>query len=65
MNFFSGLYCRSRSGTEANLNDFADKLFANLQSWMIHNAFDPVELPDMRAGIHNLGNSFQKKLNEI
>ncbi|CAH1368577.1 unnamed protein product [Tenebrio molitor] len=49
------LHKKSRSGTEANLNDFADKLFANLQSWMIHNAFDPVELPDMRAGIHNLG----------
>ncbi|KAJ3653534.1 hypothetical protein Zmor_012781 [Zophobas morio] len=42
----------SLAGTEANLNDYADKIFANIQQFLIHSGYDPVELPDLEAGFN-------------
>ncbi|XP_063922604.1 uncharacterized protein LOC135137005 [Zophobas morio] len=34
-------------GTEANLNDYADQIFANLRAMMVETGLDPLEMPDI------------------
>jgi hypothetical protein len=41
-----------QAGTQAVLNDYADKIFTNLQNLMIHNGFDPLEMPDLHTGFN-------------
>nr|XP_015835604.1 PREDICTED: uncharacterized protein LOC103312896 [Tribolium castaneum] len=43
---------RPKSGTEAILNEYADKIFQNIQNLMIHGGFDPIEMPDMHTGFN-------------
>ncbi|RZC37491.1 uncharacterized protein BDFB_010402 [Asbolus verrucosus] len=38
--------------TNAVLNEYADKIFENLRVFMIHQGFDPVEMPDMHTGFN-------------
>ncbi|EFA03851.1 uncharacterized protein LOC660232 [Tribolium castaneum] len=42
---------KTKSGTEAIINDYADKIFANLHDLMIHG-FDPIEMPDQHSGFN-------------
>jgi hypothetical protein len=44
-----------QAGTQAVLNDYADKIFTNLQNFMIHNGFDPLEMPDLHTGFNYVG----------
>lgn len=39
-------------GTDAILNDYADKIFLNIDKLIIDDGFDPVELPEQHTGFN-------------
>ncbi|XP_044267281.1 uncharacterized protein LOC123013047 [Tribolium madens] len=41
-----------KGGTEAVINEYADKIFTNLRVLMIHGGFDPIEMPDQHSGFN-------------
>lgn len=60
------MICFYRQPREINaiLNEYADKIFENVQRFIIHSGLDPAEAPDMHTGFSYVGSIFMQNIQE-